>query len=141
MSINRKYVVIWDVGRSYGGSEEGGWWFDAGQAIGNIPVELTEMEWIKVRSQFAELHNLVSLNEWPEPDPPEVSAAWSWLESEWGEYLDKALLEKCRQESERWQEQYPDTGARSSILGGDDYSVTIEDEMGTYFPIEVMRYE
>ncbi len=46
-----KYVNAYDHNRSYGGPEEGGWWFDTGTLLGSIPctndeqVEKTK-EWL-----------------------------------------------------------------------------------------------
>lgn len=33
-----KYVNAYAVTRHYGGSEEGGWWFDAGEPLASVPV-------------------------------------------------------------------------------------------------------
>lgn len=39
------------------------------------------------------------------------------------------------------REQYPDTGKRDSVLGGDDYSVRIEPHEGKAYPEEYPHYE
>jgi hypothetical protein len=36
---------------------------------------------------------------------------------------------------------YPDTGRSSSVLGGDDYRVWVEDNPGANYPTERPRYE
>lgn len=37
------YLNVYEVTRYYGGPEEGGWWFDAGEPVASIPFE-TEHE-------------------------------------------------------------------------------------------------
>lgn len=39
------------------------------------------------------------------------------------------------------REAYPRTGKRSSVLGGEDYEVAIEDHPGRDYPEQVRRYE
>jgi hypothetical protein len=79
------YVRAYEVGREYGGAEEGGWWYDAGSAV-TANVEFTN--------------------------------------------FDEALayVNKLR-------EEYPRTGRRSSVLGGEDYDVDYSDQpLPDYFP-------
>lgn len=84
------FVNVWDVDRVYGGPEEGGWWYDAGECIKTV-VCLT-------REQADEIHAELS-------------------------------------------ERFPRTGKRSSVLYGEDYDVTIDDEQGTFFPENRPHYE
>ena len=37
-----KYVNAYEVGRCYGGPEEGGWWYDAGNPLASIPCRTEE---------------------------------------------------------------------------------------------------
>lgn len=36
------YVNVYAVGRSWGGPEEGGWWYDTGEPVASIPFETRE---------------------------------------------------------------------------------------------------
>lgn len=36
-SHGQRYVNIYSVDRFFGGPEEGGWWYDAGEPVGSIP--------------------------------------------------------------------------------------------------------
>jgi hypothetical protein len=33
------YLNVYDIGRVYGGPEEGGWWYDTGIPVASIPFE------------------------------------------------------------------------------------------------------
>lgn len=37
--MSRLYVNVYAVTRYYGGSEEGGWWYDVGEPLASVPVE------------------------------------------------------------------------------------------------------
>lgn len=39
-----RYVNAYSITRSYGGPEEGGWWYDEGEPLGSIPVKTVEQE-------------------------------------------------------------------------------------------------
>lgn len=46
--VKSGYWLIFELTRSYGGPEEGGWWYDSGNMIACIPAErecLTEQTW------------------------------------------------------------------------------------------------
>jgi hypothetical protein len=88
--MSTQFVNAYAVERCYGGPEEGGWWFDAGQ-----PIES------RVCGTDAE-----------------VEAARAELRA-----------------------KYPRTDKRYSVLGGDDYSVIVEDHPGCAYPTEWPRYE
>jgi hypothetical protein len=85
-----KYVNVYDVTRCFGGPEEGGWWYDAGDCILS---------------------------------------------------LECASTEEARFVARRLAAEYPTTGNRYSVLGGDDYDVLVESHKGESFPAEVPRYE
>ncbi len=38
MSQEVKYVNAYSVSRHYGGPEEGGWWYDAGEPLASMPL-------------------------------------------------------------------------------------------------------
>jgi len=38
------FVNAYAVSRHYGGPEEGGWWYDAGEPLASVPIEATENE-------------------------------------------------------------------------------------------------
>ncbi len=86
------FVCVYDVGREYGGPEEGGWWYDTG-------------------------------------DPMWETAAAFATEAEAVKYAD--LL----------RADFPPTGRRSSVLGGDDYNVEISRELPAFYPAERPHYE
>lgn len=114
------YVNIYDVGQGYGGPEEGGWWYDVGHPIGSIPVELT----------FAQR-----------------CAIWSALEDTGADYdtCVEAIQFAERKQAEavqaEWKKRYPYTRKRSSVLGGDDYDVVIEDHFAKPYPETRPHYE
>lgn len=87
MTVN--WVNVYSVSRCYGGPEEGGWWYDAGECIERMEV----------------------------------------------------AADKAGDVAEALRRQYPRTGRRYSVLGGDDFDVKIEHEPGTYFPQYQPRYE
>ena len=39
-----RYVNAYELNKSYGGPEEGGWWYTTGIALASIPVRNTEQE-------------------------------------------------------------------------------------------------
>jgi hypothetical protein len=90
-----RYVNVYEVSRAYGGSEEGGWWYDTGWPILSLPI--------------------------PDclPDPR------------------TAALEMCL----TLRLDYPETGRRGSVLGGEDYGVYIETEPAAPYPEYQPRYE
>jgi hypothetical protein len=38
--VDVKYVNAYRVSRHYGGPEEGGWWYDSGEPLASVPLEL-----------------------------------------------------------------------------------------------------
>lgn len=119
------YVNIYSVGRSYGGPEEGGWYFDTGSPVGAIPVELTDEERKLTHAKYVAMHGN------PDHIDPELYA----------EHFREVLHEKARAIRDEYVELYPDTGKSSSVLGGDDYRVVIEDHFAKPYPEEYPRYE
>jgi len=49
--------------------------------------------------------------------------------------------EEAREVQARLLEDFPNTGKRYSVLGGDDYDVKIQDHPGEDFPQYIPRYE
>lgn len=136
------YVSIYSVGRAYGGPEEGGWWFDTGVPIGAIPVFITDDErgdiydelWDellpKAREKFTtDVDGEVPVNWLPEfPD-------------EFEKRITAAIREHAQPILEKYREVYQHTGKRSSVLGGEDYDVVLEEKFPRPFPTETPRYE
>lgn len=121
----RLYVNIYEASRAYGGPEEGGWWFDTGSPIGSIPVELTDQE-------REEIHALIEVVHGPaDALDPELYA----------KHFTNYLREKAQAIREKYEERYPNTGKRSSVLGGTDHTVCIEDHFARPYPEEYPRYE
>lgn len=110
------YVNVYEASRCYGGPEEGGWWFDTGYPILSIPVALAPL---------------------PGEFPVELSMQVGPRGTTWDE-ATRAAAEVIRT---RLREDYPNTGKRSSVIGGDDYDVLIEKEPGKPFPETFPRYE
>lgn len=50
-------------------------------------------------------------------------------------------LRKARRVAERLRKRFPNTGASSNVLGGEDYRIFIEDQPGTPYPEVYPHYE
>lgn len=119
----RLYVNIYEVGRAFGGREEGGWWFDTGSPISSILVEFTEAE-----HQAVTAYAKATLGEDAE------------FTDEWVEVFRAKLREKAERIAEPLRSQYAATGKRSSVLGGEDYEVVIQDHFARAYPEEAPTY-
>lgn len=85
------FVAVYAVSREYGGAEEGGWYFDAGELVKEVEV---------------------------------------------------ATEDEAEELRERLRDEYPDTGKSSSVLGGEDYRISIDTEPHEkLYPAETPRYE
>lgn len=93
------WVNVYEVGRGYGGPEEGGWWFDYGH-----PVEQAFGRSIPVSFRLTDF---------------------------WQARLLREELAK----------EYQNTGKSSSVLGGEDYRVVIENHPARPYPEERPHYE
>lgn len=49
----RCYVNVYSTNRAYGGPEEGGWWYNCGEALRSIRVPLKYVERVRERVQAA----------------------------------------------------------------------------------------
>ena len=38
-----RYINVYEVTRHYGGPEEGGWWYDAGDPLASVPVQVDDL--------------------------------------------------------------------------------------------------
>lgn len=119
----RLYVNIYAVSRCYGGPEEGGWWFEAGEPVGSVPIEMTETE------QRA-LHTLITQREGEDIDP-ELYA----------KHIDSYLTEKARSVREAYQDRYPRQSSYSVLGGDDDFRVCIEEHYAQPYPEVRPHYE
>jgi hypothetical protein len=89
--VDPVYVGVYEVGRAYGGPEEGGWWFDCG--------ELVKVVICSSYDEAEEVREILS-------------------------------------------EEYPNTGKRSSVLGGEDYGIYFSDTFPeAFFPERTPHYE
>lgn len=122
----RKYVNVYAVGRAYGGPAEGGWWYDTGDPVAAIPVELTQGEWETAREAF------------PGQKDERGYALYS---QEWIDYLEGVLMDAARKLQEEWRKRYPYTRKRGEVLGGDDWDVVIEDQWPEHYPKKRPHYE
>lgn len=119
------WINIYAVERHYGGPEEGGWWYDSGTPVGSIPVELTHEEIMLLERSY-----------WTGKD---YNLDRNHLG--WREVLRQATKDKAWELAEPYEELYPNTGNSSSVLGGEDYRVAVEDEFAQAYPTERPRYE
>lgn len=123
---DRLFVNIYEYGRSYGGPEEGGWWFDTGVPIGSIPVDMTIEERQSIHSLAIATHG----EELPSVDPDLYK-----------KHFENYMREKAIGVASDWRKRYPETGKASSVLGGEDYRVYVEDHFAQPFPQERPHYE
>lgn len=114
------FVNVYEVGRSYGGPEEGGWWFDTGCPVESyvVGVAATHLRLDRVDDGFTY------------PPALDFDAVREAAERAAAEVLRDAL-----------REEYPRTNRRSSVLGGEDWEVAIEDHPGKAYPEERPHYE
>lgn len=106
------YVNVYEISRNYGGPEEGGWYFDAGVPVTSILVELTDDENADLTDAIEQYEHRYD----------------RWVERE--QVFTVAELNKVIRTHRDLQEQYPATGKSSSVLGGEDYRVLVEDHYG-----------
>lgn len=53
-----KYITIYLVNRSYGGPEEGGWWYDTGDPVFTIRVNgRNRLHYRRIAERFCRLYN------------------------------------------------------------------------------------
>ncbi len=67
------FINVYEVDRCYGGSEEGGWWYDAGEPVAIHPVIGFS------RDQCIDYAHATKDYDWPPP----VQALWERVEAEW----------------------------------------------------------
>lgn len=115
------YVNTYAVGRACGGPEEGGWWFDTGVPVASVPVELTDDE-------RETIHEIATRESAGDHNAYQV-------------VFIEHLRRKAQTIRDEWAERYPRTNKRSSVLGGEDHEVYIEDHFARAFPEEVPHYE
>lgn len=127
------WVNTYSVGRGFGGHEEGGWWFDTGVPISSVYVNVTPEEWGKALDAA---HEDVELR----MDEGE-DLGWREIENIEREHLNKVARTKAEKVRDEWRARFPDTGKRSSVLGGDDYEVVIQSHFARAYPETKPRYE
>jgi hypothetical protein len=44
------YVNAYEVTRAYGGSEEGGWWYDVGEPLASVPLKVVAIDLLRASS-------------------------------------------------------------------------------------------
>lgn len=125
------WVNGYEAGRAYGGPEEGGWWFDTGTPIFSLLVELTDEERAQVDADFQRKHGI---------DRPGAPDALLYTDT-YAQAFRDFLWAKARKICDEWREAYPYTGKRSSVLGGDDYNVGVEEHFARPYPTTIPHYE
>lgn len=157
------YVNVHAVTRHYGGPEEGGWWYDAGQPLASVPVEAEEKPGHKPGTCFqCDKHRETGEGELcvEYPDDQEVDEVKSayYFEGSDEEFQETAAYKRMIKPikhlvpiNPEWMEalkknletmfadqKYGNTG---SVLGGVDVQITVDNEMARFWPEEKPRYE
>jgi len=115
---NRKrlYINAYYVTRHYGGPEEGGWWYDAGRMAAQIPIEVDFKDQSSDDGQYCGLfQNMTNKSEIRVID-----------------YVINHLYDTLG--SDAW-------GSISSVNGGMEIRVALEDHEAESYPAERPHYE
>ena len=100
------WVTVYEIGRAYGGPEEGGWWYEYGQP---------HTEWVNVVFREGRYGREVVSN-----DEQVVSFK-----------VPHRIRHKIQN---KLQQRFPRTGRSNSVLGGEDFAVHIEDRPPAAYP-------
>lgn len=117
------YVNAYLVGRQYGGSEEGGWWYDTHTPIASIPVKAKWHAGHAYGCYACDNGNICKGESHLVLIDPDKA-------DEFKNYLLKI-----------YEPIYGGQRSRFSVIGGDDLCVYIEDHPAEYSPKETPRYE
>lgn len=127
------YVNAYLVGRNFGGSEEGGWWYNSGNCVASVPVIVPE----EIEKQSRQERN--NLCEDPEDFTKE------YIDNEVNSFvLDKMRSKERVLDTITWicdvlsELEYGDI---NSVLGGEEIQTRLEMEFGTFFPKISPHYE
>ncbi len=150
------HLNLYVVTRHYGGSEEGGWWYDTGEPLASIPFEAVRVPGCG-QCPEGECQCLNYPDDWDDRVQQKMHEAYCdyspCTEEEAIAKLEKSLgvvyrLEpKCPEEVTQWRDKlahlYADSayGNIGSVNGGAELQTMLEDEPGAYWPSERPRYE
>lgn len=123
------FVNVYAVSNVYGGPEEGGWTFLAGEPVTSILVDREQAH----REAWGEQISDEDYERMVE-NPRYVDVDFV---GDFGAALDAAMRQQAEVIREGLRERFPRTGKRGSVLGGDDYDIRIESHYGRAFPTEV----
>lgn len=122
------YVNAYEVTRHYGGSEEGGWWYNRGEPIASVPIPIgPKPHWVP-NWWGKKADGTTSYPDGGHINPcPDISTK------------DQRMLDR---EAERLEEIYDsvNTGNIYSVLGGAEVQVQVEQESAKPWPAETPYY-
>lgn len=138
------YVNVYNVSNVMGGPEEGGWNFEHGIPVTSIQVNRDEAHrrtWFRhtdISGPDYEVMAEYGYRGFPEGRCPEYP-----IGRDFGEDMTAIMREMARDliEDMGLRDQFPDTGRRGSVLGGDDFTIRIESHFAREYPTEVPRWE
>lgn len=126
------YVNAYEVSRHYGGPEEGGWYYNAGNLLASIPVSAISVAghescWSCEMADKGILHK--------ETGEPYVHCKWAFHLEPHEDKIEffMAYLKEMYGELER--------GNIYSVLGGTRVDINVEDNPGKNFPEHRPHYE
>lgn len=144
------YINAYSVTRHYGGHEEGGWWFNAGEPLASIPIRAKRVQghgsWCGNCSDAAAGNGEFCKKYLPDDEEYEEG-----LDND-EEYWDRETREVQHlkpldtEEKERYvahlRSVFADynEGNIYSVLGGAELQVYVEDHAAENFPQEMPRY-
>lgn len=126
------YVNAYRVGRSHGGPEEGGWYYDYGEPLASVPVKgLPD----KVCALCGHNHSEPEGTYWDDQHPQ--CPVWVAEEEAFTARVEEIRL---------WLEEllgWPlsNRQGRYSVNGGEDFEVYTEDHVAKAFPDRTPHYE
>lgn len=150
------YLNVYAVTRHYGGPEEGGWWYNAGQPLASVPIKAVALRGhdsschtcnqARAAASQAAVLGESSKIEFCRDLPVETD--WDEYIQQYGlppevihlESLDQMELEKRKQEL---LEIFADekSGNIYSVRGGVDIEIQLEEHMACSWPSRRPRYE
>ncbi|HPT72144.1 MAG TPA: hypothetical protein PLE74_07675 [Candidatus Cloacimonadota bacterium] len=128
------YVNAYEVSRSYGGPEEGGWWFDVFNPLASIPVlaDVVEGHDNSCYTCYCAREYAIEVGEGLKPH----FCKWSYqiiAKDEAQVEMFKKHLEECYGKLRE--------GSIYSVLGGTDIQICVEKHPAEKYPLQKPHYE
>jgi hypothetical protein len=140
----RLYLNVYAVTRHYGGPEEGGWWFNAGEPLASVPFEGKQLDGCPTILQhgYCACHseNGVYLKSNPAFDPEGDEAEMANVPEHLHVSYDRAVVMAKRLELEKMFADVAE-GNIYSMRGGVAVEVQIQSEVAAHWPRERPHYE